>query len=139
MIGTRASSARCREVGQAYMALGNYIANIETDIPWLRGWLIATPVEQICTKLNQIVKESKLWDGDIANLQVANAKEDTVGIRILVSARHCSGAWDLRCEVREKLLIYIQSALASAIPHHRSLEQSAQIERNSSERNISVV
>jgi hypothetical protein len=80
------------------MALGNYIANIETDIPWLRGWLIATPVEQICTKLNQIVKESKLWDGDIANLQVANAKENTVEIRILVSACNCSTVWDLlRC------------------------------------------
>jgi hypothetical protein len=139
MIGTRVSSARRREAGQAYMTLGNYIANIETDIPWLPGWSIATALEQIRTKLNQIVNQSKLCDGDIATLQVTNAKEDTIEIRILVSARNFSAAWDLRCEVREKLLVYIQPALASAIPHYRSLVQSAQAERNSSERNISGV
>jgi hypothetical protein len=87
-------------------------------------------VEQIRAKLNQILKESKLWDGDIANLQVTDAKEDTIEIRILVSARNSSAAWDLRCEVREKLLAYIQSELALAIPHHRSLVQSAQADGN---------
>jgi len=89
-----------------------------------------TPVDQIRAKLNLILKESKLWDGDIANLQVTDAKEDTIEIRILVSARNSSAAWDLRCEVREKLLAYIQSELALAIPHHRSLVQSAQADRN---------
>src|SRR5262249_37711279 len=61
-----------------------------------------TPVDQIRAKLNEIVKESKLWDGEIAKLQVTGAKENTIEIRIILSARNSSASWDLCCEVREK-------------------------------------
>ena len=56
----------------------------------------STPVERIRAKLNEIVEESKLWDGDVANLHVADAKENTIELRILVSPKNSSAAWDLR-------------------------------------------
>ena len=39
------------------------------------------------------------------------AKEQTMEIRILVSASNSSKAWDLRCEVREKLISFIGTAI----------------------------
>jgi small-conductance mechanosensitive channel len=61
------------------------------------------PVEPIRTKLEEIAHSSKLWDGQVVNLQVVDTSERAVQLRILVSARTANDAWDLRCEVREKL------------------------------------
>jgi hypothetical protein len=40
-------------------------------------------------------------------------------MRALVSARNSSEAWDLRCEVREKLIACPQSEYPKALPRHR--------------------
>jgi small-conductance mechanosensitive channel len=85
------------------------------------------PVERIRTKLRQIVKDSKLWDGDVVNLQVTDAKDDTIEIRMVMSAKKPSDLWDLRCDVRERLLAYIQSEMPSALPRHRNIKQSSSL------------
>ena len=45
------------------------------------------PIERIRAKVLEIVKASKLWDGEVAKLQVVDAKESSVELRVLVSAR----------------------------------------------------
>lgn len=40
-------------------------------------------------------------------------------IRILVSASDSSKAWDLRCEIREKLIAYIRDNYAGSLPRLR--------------------
>ena len=77
------------------------------------------PVDTIRKKLTEIVTQSKLWNGKIVSLQVSDCKETTVELRALVSANSGSAAWDLRCEVREKLIDFLQREYPSALPRRR--------------------
>jgi small-conductance mechanosensitive channel len=77
------------------------------------------PVDRLRQRLDQIVHESKLWDGKVAVLQVTDAPANMVELRALVSARNASQLWDLRCEVREKLIGFLQTECPRALPHER--------------------
>ena len=68
----------------------------------------------------EIVKASKFWDKQMASLQVTDANENTVQMRALVSAANADAAWDLRCEVREKLIAFLQSEYTNALPRRRN-------------------
>ena len=48
----------------------------------------------------QIVQSSKLWDGQVAKLQVTDSKESSIELRALASARSAGDAFDLRCDIR---------------------------------------
>lgn len=78
------------------------------------------PVERVRRKLCEIAKASPLWDGQVVNLQVTDATEGTVELRALVSARTSPSAWDLRCEVREKLIAFLQEELPETLPRVRA-------------------
>ncbi|HEV2956912.1 MAG TPA: mechanosensitive ion channel domain-containing protein [Xanthobacteraceae bacterium] len=78
------------------------------------------PVARIRAELTEIVSRSKLWDRQVVNLQVTDAKHDTVELRALVSAANASAAWDLRCEVREALIAFLQREYPSALPKRRA-------------------
>jgi small-conductance mechanosensitive channel len=80
----------------------------------------AAPVERIREKLKEIVSQSTLWDRRVANLQVADAKEATIMVRALVSAKNAGTLGDLRNEVREKLLAFLRDAHPEALPRHRA-------------------
>lgn len=77
------------------------------------------PVERVREKLGEIAKESKLWDGKVVSLQVTDAGEHTLELRALVSATTSPRAWDLRCEVREKLIAFLQAEWPNALPLRR--------------------
>jgi small-conductance mechanosensitive channel len=78
------------------------------------------PVERVREELTRIVSRSKLWDGQVVNLQVTDAKAETVELRALVSAANASAAWDLRCEVREALIAFLQREYPQALPKRRA-------------------
>jgi small-conductance mechanosensitive channel len=67
------------------------------------------PVDGLRQKFEEIVRQSPLWDGKVARLEVTDVAIDAVEVRALVSARNASLTWDLRCEVREKLVAFIQA------------------------------
>jgi small-conductance mechanosensitive channel len=78
------------------------------------------PVEKLREKLMEIARASPLWDGRVVVLQVSDATKDhTVELRALLSARSAPAAWDLRCEVREKLIAYLQEEYPHALPRTR--------------------
>lgn len=77
------------------------------------------PIEKMRAKLNQIARESPLCDGRVIVLQVSDAKEHTIEVRALVSARSAPAAWDLRCEVREKLIDFLRTEYPDALPRTR--------------------
>lgn len=66
------------------------------------------------------MKESKLWDGAIVNLQVVDTNALTMELRALVSAHNAPQAWDLRCEIREKLVAFLQKDMREALPRERA-------------------
>lgn len=78
------------------------------------------PVEAVRAELGRILKNSDLWDGKVCGLQVTNASERTVELRALMSAADASQAWNLRCEVREKLIEFVQKKYPEALPKVRA-------------------
>ncbi len=67
----------------------------------------SVPVQRVREELERIVKADPLWDGRVVGLQVTDASERTVTLRALVSSADAGANWDLRCNVREKLLAYL--------------------------------
>jgi small-conductance mechanosensitive channel len=78
------------------------------------------PVAHVRSKLEEIVRTTKLWSGEVVNLQVVESNEQAVQLRALVSARTSEQAWDLRCEVREKLIVFLQQTYPTALPKQRA-------------------
>jgi len=78
------------------------------------------PVQAIREELHRILKNTDLWDGKAWVLQVTNATERTVELRALMSAADAPTAWNLRCEVREKLLVFIQKNYPDGLPKVRA-------------------
>jgi small-conductance mechanosensitive channel len=78
------------------------------------------PVQTVREELERITKASPLWDGRVCGLQVTDALPDTVVLRALVSAGDASKAWNLRCDVREKLVRFLQEAHPSCLPRVRA-------------------
>ncbi len=80
----------------------------------------AAPVDRIREKLDEVVSLSPLWDGRVAKLQVADAKEATILVRALVSAKNAGALGDLRNEVRERLLAFLRDEHPDALPRRRA-------------------
>jgi small-conductance mechanosensitive channel len=80
----------------------------------------ATPVEEVRAEFERIVAASKLWNGQTAILQVVDTTERTMVLRAVVSADSAPNAWDLRCEVREQLLAWLQREHPEALPRLRT-------------------
>ena len=78
------------------------------------------PVQVVREELYRILKTSHLWDGKVWGLQTTNVSERTVELRALMSAADASNAWDLRCEVREKLIEFIQKQYPDGLPRVRA-------------------
>jgi small-conductance mechanosensitive channel len=77
------------------------------------------PIDRLRVKLEAIAHASPHWDGDVVALQVTDVTERTAQVRCLTSARNASVAFDLRCEVREKMLAFMRDELPQALPRDR--------------------
>ena len=78
-----------------------------------------TPVEKVRQELYKILEGSTFWDGKVSGLQVTNANEKTIELRALMSAEDSPTAWNLRCEVREKLIDFFQREFPDNLPKAR--------------------
>jgi small-conductance mechanosensitive channel len=81
----------------------------------------AAPVAIIREKFNEILKQSSKWDGKTAAFQVTDLKEGTMELRGLMSARSAGQTFELRCEVREKLIDFLQKEHPEALPRSRQV------------------
>lgn len=78
------------------------------------------PVQRIRDELDRLLQGNPLWDGKVKVVQVTNATEKTMEIRILTSARDSGSSFDLRCAIREHMLSFIQKNQISALPRIRA-------------------
>jgi small-conductance mechanosensitive channel len=78
------------------------------------------PVEEVRAELKRLAENSELWDGQVCVLQVTDTTEHAMQLRVLVSASDASNAWTLRCEVREKLVEFIQKNYPRSLPRLRA-------------------
>jgi small-conductance mechanosensitive channel len=80
----------------------------------------SVPLDRLRGELTRILEASPLWDRKVNVLQVTDAKEHTLELRALASAANASAAWDLRCEVREKLVVFVQQNFPESLPRMRA-------------------
>jgi small-conductance mechanosensitive channel len=77
------------------------------------------PVQEIREEVLRILRSSG-WDGKVWGVQVTDTTEHSMQVRAIMSAPDSSSAWDLRCEVREKLIEFIRMKHPEAFPHFRA-------------------
>ena len=80
----------------------------------------SVPLDALRAELTRLLEASPSWDGKVNVLQVTDAKEQTLELRALASAADASLAWDLRCEIREKLVAFIQRKYPESLPRLRA-------------------
>ena len=78
-------------------------------------------VARIRGKTEELVSANPRWDRRFWNLQVTDMKEETVELRVLVTARDAGQAFDLRCDIREALLAFIAAEMPEALPRRRQM------------------
>jgi small-conductance mechanosensitive channel len=86
------------------------------------------PVDEGRKALKQIIESSPSWDKRFWNLQVSDASERTMQLRVLATAVDSSTAWDLRCEIRENFIAFIQKHHPNCLPRLRTLLSNAPAE-----------
>ncbi|MDH3506830.1 MAG: mechanosensitive ion channel family protein, partial [Gammaproteobacteria bacterium] len=78
------------------------------------------PIDELRAELDRILEKSEHWDGRVKGLVVTDSKEHTLELRALVSAKDGGSAWDLRCEVREKLVRFLAQNYPETLPRIRA-------------------
>lgn len=78
------------------------------------------PLEEARKALKDIIEAHPLWDKRFWNLQVSDATERTMQLRVLATSVDSSTSWNLRCDIREKFIAYIQSHHPQCLPHVRA-------------------
>jgi len=78
------------------------------------------PLEEGRKELKRIIESSPLWDRRFWNLQVTDTSDKTMQLRILATSEDSSKSWDLRCEIREKFIAYIQEHHPRSLPTVRA-------------------
>ncbi len=77
------------------------------------------PVGELRQALTDMLASEPLWDGESNRVQVVDATDRTMVLRVLVSAADAASTFALRCSVREKLITFIRERYPEALPKTR--------------------
>lgn len=78
------------------------------------------PVEDVRRKLGDLLEASEHWDGEVWRLHTTDSTARTLELRALMSARDSATAWELRCEIREKIVAWLREEHPEALPRVRA-------------------
>ena len=78
------------------------------------------PVDEARKALKNIIESHPLWDKRFWNLQVSDADDKTMQLRVLATSADSSKSWDLRCAIREQFIAYIQKNYPQCLPRVRA-------------------
>ncbi len=87
------------------------------EVHWYLDY--TAPIDAMRNKLDEFARESKHWDQKVAMIQVTATDRYTIEVRALVSAADSGALWDLRCEVREKMIDYLKERHPGCLPRIR--------------------
>lgn len=76
-------------------------------------------ISDLRAEAKRVTEQSDLWDRGVFVLQVTDFTNTEVEVRVLASASSAGRAFDLRCELREGLLAYLQNEQPRALPKTR--------------------
>jgi small-conductance mechanosensitive channel len=78
------------------------------------------PVDPLRAELQRVLEESPLWDRRDWVLQVVDTTPTTMVLRALMSSADAASNWDLRCDVRERLLGFLAEHYPDRLPRVRA-------------------
>jgi small-conductance mechanosensitive channel len=78
------------------------------------------PVAPLRQELQRVLEESPLWDRREWVLQVVDTTPTTMVLRALMSSADAPSNWDLRCDVRERLLAFLAGHYPEQLPRIRA-------------------
>src|SRR4051794_33317069 len=76
----------------------------------------AVPVQEVREEVQRILESSPLWDRRGRGGQGTQITAQGGELRMLMSAADAPSAWDLRCEVRERLLGFLRERFPESLP-----------------------
>jgi len=79
------------------------------------------PLDPLRKEFQRLLESNPLWDKRVNVMQVTNASERTIEVRALMSASSSGNAFDLRCDIREGLIKFIQENFPDSLPHDRTI------------------
>jgi len=88
------------------------------------------PIDAVRAETVRIVNASVHWDGRTCGLVVTDATERAVELRVVISAADGSKQWDLRCEVREELIKYLQREHPECLPRTRMVIADERVDKS---------
>lgn len=93
-------------------------ANVMGTVYLYVDWRV--PVDRIRAELRRLCEANEAWDGRVAGVQVTGTSAEGVEVRGLVSAADASKLWNLRCDLREGLIGFLQREFPGALPRVRA-------------------
>lgn len=77
------------------------------------------PVDAVREELTRLLKASPIWDGRVNVVHVTDATNGRIELRLLMSASSAPRLWDLRCEIREKMVDFLRIKHPEALARTR--------------------
>ena len=84
------------------------------------------PLDELRQETKRIVETHPKWDRKFWNLQVTDTTDRSVQLRVLATASDSGKAWDMRCDIREQLISFLQKNYPAALPKVRAEMHPAQ-------------
>ncbi|QNN22702.1 mechanosensitive ion channel [Planctomycetales bacterium ZRK34] len=78
-----------------------------------------TPVDEVRKAVEPMIVNNEHFDGEAWNVQVTEADARTMTLRVLATTPSGSAAWDLRVQVREQLIAWLQAHHPDCLPRLR--------------------
>ncbi|WP_077563735.1 mechanosensitive ion channel domain-containing protein [Polaromonas sp. C04] len=78
------------------------------------------PLEPLRRQAQRVCDDAPEWDRRLCKLQVVDAGERSMQLRVLVSSASSGQNWDLRCRVREALVDFMQREYPQHLPLMRA-------------------
>ena len=91
-------------------------SNLNTDV--MLNVDQRVPIDRLRAKVEAIVKASPLWDGRLLRVQVNDIREKNMEVRCQVSAANAADSADLRADIREQVIGWLQAELPQALPRN---------------------
>ena len=89
------------------------LGTVYMDLDW------RVPMEALREKFDEILDASPAWDRRSKSVYVTGSEGGYVTVRLVMSSKDSDDQWALRCEVREKLMTWLQQEHPEALPRTR--------------------
>ncbi len=80
----------------------------------------AMPIEPLRIEFDRLLRQSMVWNGAINTVQVTEAGDANIEVRLLMSAADSTTLWNLRCTIREGMITFIQQHYPEQLPRLRA-------------------